>query len=149
MKYTPSTFWTALLLVIAVCALWYSSKATWALYSYYRTTEQVEVTVKDWTPVTSGRSQTLQAQYSYEYDGVLYEGSSILKDERFRNPWSAQERIKKLETETIKVWVDPSSPGYSQLVREFPYVTCAYAVALIGLFLYFFWLKRYCESLGR
>ena len=83
------------------------------------------------------------ATYAFTVDGVKTTGETIFSDRKFRNPSSADDRMKVMAKEAFDVYYDSKNPTHSSLENPFPTKDILYAISLFLLFLYFFGLGIY------
>lgn len=136
--------WQAFLLVITAVALWYTITAIFSYYSYSNLKSQTTTSSIQWETEEKSEDQfVLKANYTFEYKGTSYSGSTTLEDTPYRNEWAAEETIKELTSSNRKVWFNPQNPNHSSLIKKFPLKDSIYSAFLWGLILYFLWLGFY------
>jgi len=136
--------WQAFLFVAAAIALWFTITAVYHYYSYKNLNTQTLTSSLQWeVEEKSEEAFVLKAFYQFEFQGKSYPGNTVFEDTPYRNQWAAEEAIKEISNQNLKVWFDPQDPQHSSLQKKFPYKDSVYAIMLWGLILYFFWLGFY------
>lgn len=141
--------WTILLILTGALALWQAGTSAFALYSYGRLGSQAQVKITDWKSIPRGSKYAIQADYVYAYGGKKFTGSTQFGKPFHLNLNAAEERIKKISTTEWTAWIDPDQPAFSSLERHFPLRKTFYALCILGVFLYFVYLKFHLELLER
>ncbi|NGX38342.1 MAG: hypothetical protein K1000chlam2_01515 [Chlamydiae bacterium] len=141
--------WTILLFITGCLALWRCSVAGWDLWQYERLGPEVPASVTSWEMLPKGSQYALRATYSYEYGGKSWTGKTQLRKPYYLNRASAEGEIQKMSGMPWVVWVDADHPKCSSLEKHFPLRELFYAVCLLGIFLYFVYLKIHLELLSR
>lgn len=145
---SPSLLWTTLYTILGACTLWYSGLAIQEILSYRRLSETGSATLHHViVRPASHRGYSLQAEYSFEYDGQNYQGKSTVGTEYFRNRWVSEEKARELKGQTVLVWFNPKRPHQSGLQHAFPYRLCLYALLMLGLLGYAYGLRCYIRRL--
>lgn len=133
--------WLIFLSLFLVISGWFTFKAGRQVVGYLRCSEMIPAQIGQWGMEREGGAKFfLTAQYTYRFNGIEYAGRGRLSDRIYRNPWAAEVAIPGLEARSWSVWIDPSLPDQSLLVRNFPFKEISYALLLIGLFLYCSWI---------
>lgn len=134
--------WIILLGIVTVITLGYSGALSFKLYHYLVLTEKIPITSIRWSvhPFDTD-SYSPQADYTFHYQGKIYEGSTVWENERYPNPWAIEGPLTALAEQERFVWVEPRNPTFSTLRKEFPYKQCVSVTLLWGLVIYFFRLR--------
>jgi len=134
--------WLVLLVISAGIALWFSEIALIGVWKFTRLNTQAQATVSKWEirDLSSSRF-AVQAEYSYEVEGVAYVGKTIFENKQFLNRFAAASCIKLFEAKHWQAWYRESNPVLSSLEREFPQKQCLHALLTIGVFAYFYFAR--------
>ena len=138
-----------MLFITGCLALWRSSVAGWDLWQYARLGPEVPASVLSWEMVPKGSKYALRASYSYEYAGKSWTGKMLFGKPYHLNRASVEGEIKNMSGMPWVAWVDADHPKYSSLEKKFPLREVFYAGCLLGVFLYFVYLKIHLEFLSR
>ena len=141
--------WNILLILIGALALWRASVTSWDLWQYNRLGPEVQATVTALELVPKGSKYALRAQYSYSYGGTTYTQTMLLSKPYYFNKSSAEAEIQKMTGMPWIAWVDAKNPSFSSLEMKFPLRNTFYAACLIGILLYFIYLRIHVELLAR
>jgi len=141
--------WTILLIVSGALALWRGTEGVIDLYGYLRLGEEVEAEVTHWEMVPKGSKTALEATYSYEYQGKTYEGKTLLSKPYYLNKKAANEAIESGKGMAWIASIDATKPQVSSIDNRFPFTSVFYGVCLVGIFLYFLFLKLYTDHISR
>jgi hypothetical protein len=142
--------WLAFLAVIALIVVWFSAATTYDLYSYYIVNTQTFPTKVEWS--IKGKSSDryiLSAKYQYRIKNTLFEGETAFHAMTYKSPRAAEIKLAEHKKQEWAVWYSARNPENSTLLKLFPYKSCAYAVILWGLLLYFVWLGFYVGKAPR
>lgn len=89
-----------------------------AIHGYLRTADLVSAEARI-LKIDRGRGKVLSisADYSYDYDGTTYRSSNVAL---FRNRTPIYEALRSAHDSgrTHRVWIDPASPSYAVIDRE-------------------------------
>ena len=136
--------WQAFLLVILAASLWYSAIAVYKYYNYSHLEAKTAVSSIDWEiEEQSEEKYLIKGNYSFEFKGHSFSGTSDMTDMNYWNRWAAEQGVKEHSQKKWNVWFDPHDPHHSSLQKNFPIKECITAVFLWGLLLYFLWLGFY------
>lgn len=139
--------WLFLLIAVGIATAWYSGKAVYHLYSYYRLQNHTEATVTDWkVKEIKSDAFVLEATYFFRLKGEEILATDFLIDPIFRNHYAAEQSIPKFAKKSWIVWFDPTNPHYSSLQKKFPTKECWSAGMMLALATYFTWLGFYVGS---
>jgi hypothetical protein len=118
------------------------SLAAAALYGHWRLAARVHATVDHWKVVKkSSSAYSIRGSYHFDFQGKVYQGSSILSPPYHLNRLSAERAISPLKKRVWTVWVDPHHPQVSSLERVFPMKKIIYALVAFGVTLYFWFVE--------
>lgn len=124
---------TAYFLVTAAVDLW----------SYGKFEKKSIAVVDQWTIIEPSSSQfAIQADYSFTYQGKEQRGKTTFSKPYHLNRLSAEKQIKTYALQQWPVWVYPRHPEQSTLEHVFPLKKCLYSLMVLGIFLYFIYLKE-------
>jgi len=141
-------YWKILLFVTGGLALWWVTTASIDLWSYFRLASAAPAEVQKWEIVPKKSKYTLRASYTYMFDEKKWDGSTVFGKPYHLNKQSAEAEIKRLEGFKWTAWVDPDHPDRSSIDKSFPWRKSFYAVCLLGIFLYFVFLRIHVEHLS-
>lgn len=137
-------FWLALLSLLGIATSMYVLRCGYFIYCYWRLDATTPATSITWSFVEQGSSDyQLQADYSYQVNGVSYQGRDLPKTLHYENPWAANRKIEQILHHTPVLWYRASDPSVSALERFFPLKETLYTVCLIALLGYFLGLGYY------
>lgn len=139
--------WIAFLAVIALIVFWFSSLTLYKVYTYYSLSGQIPATQTEWKLEKLAEDRyALAAHYSYTVRGKDYKGETILRNRIFRNPFPAEEAIKKLKGKKWVIWYTPKMPAHSAIRKAFPLKELAYTGVMWVILIYFIWLGTYISK---
>ena len=141
--------WTFLLIVTGALALWRGTAGGLAYLDYQRLSTMVPGQVRNIEVVPKGSKYALLVAYSYGFQGKAYTKKTLLKKPYYLNRSSAESAEKNLKGMSWQVYVDPKNPGYSALESHFPLREIFYGICLLGVFLYFVYLRVHLELLAK
>lgn len=141
--------WRILFVILGGLALWRVGAVSLDLWSYYRLGPEVPAQVVHWDLIPKGSKYALKASYAYTYGGKKYEAATQFAKPYQFNRQAAEEEIKKMSGFQWTAWVDHDAPQVSSLEKNFPLKESMYAFCLLGIFLYFVYLKFHLELLSR
>ena len=86
----------------------------------------------------------IEAHYTYRVDGVSYQDHKVLTHPIFLNATSANMHLTRYwKEQDWSVWYNTNHPEVSSLQKLFPIKKLVSFLISLGVFLYFFWFKRY------
>ena len=133
-----------LLAIILASFSFYAISSLYHLHSYYSLTSMVKAQDLQWFVEELGSEDfRVGATYAFTVDGVKTTGETIFSDRKFRNPSSADDRMKVMAKEAFDAYYDAKNINHSSLENPFPTKDILYAISLFLLFLYFFGLGIY------
>jgi hypothetical protein len=142
--------WILFLVIFATVTLGYVGHALYRIYVYQSLQKHPPVTRIQWSiQELSDERFILNADYTFEVRGRTYTGKTAFRDKVYRNAWAAGQALAIYQTESWKVWYDPTNPRLSSLQKQFPYKECAYALILAALMVYFSGLYLRYSQMGR
>jgi hypothetical protein len=141
--------WKILFLVIGALALWRTVTASLGLWEYYRLGPEIPAKVTHLELIPKGSKYALEATFTYEYRGKTYTAKNVFRKPYYLNRASAEDQIQKMAGMPWAAYVDHSHPHYAALEKNFPLKESVYALCLIGIFLYFVYIRFHLELLAR
>lgn len=139
--------WLLLILMNLFGILWFSSTAGKEIYNYYTLSETTNVKEIHWfVERVSFDDYKVGAEYSYLVKNNLFEGKTLFKDKKFRNPLSADDELKVKANQEFLVFYDPTNLYHSSLQKSFPTKECVSITVLFLLLLYFIGLGIYAKK---
>jgi hypothetical protein len=134
--------WMTFFYLITLTATIYTIIASLDIYHYLRMSKIVIPNEVEWS-IKKFNEETFIPEGSYQFtlNGVTIVGKTSLQ-QRYLNPFAAQEAINKFIYLSPQVWFDPSNPQISTLEKTFPLKKSFYAGILWALVIYLFWLDR-------
>lgn len=141
--------WKILFLVIGALALWRVISASQGLWEYYRLGPEVAAKVTHWELIPKGSKYALEATFSYDYRGKSYSTRTVFAKPYYLNRGSAEQQIQKMSGMSWTGWVDADHPEYASLEKNFPLKETVYALCLLGILLYFVYIKFHLELLNK
>lgn len=135
--------WLLIFIFTGLAALWFSQSAIRQLWFFYQLKLSVPATVQEWTieEVTPDRF-ALSASYFYEFQEKSYSGKCVFQEPIYQNRYSAEADKILWEKLSWSAWMNPKQPKISSLQRLFPWKGTVYAIVTLGIFGYFFTLRR-------
>lgn len=141
--------WKILFLVIGALALWRTTTATIDLWQYHRLGPEVTAQVTSWELLPKRSKYALEASFTYDYRGKSYNSKTVFSKPYYLNRGSAEEQIQKMSGMKWNAYVDAGHPHYASLEKNFPLKESIYALCLIGILLYFVYIRFHLELLNR
>lgn len=125
-------------------ALWITFNTGIALHHYYVLSAHAPAQDLVWTIVPRDSEHYLfRATYTYTNRGATYTGTTTLPSPVYRNRWSAEQDLPKIERERHDAWYNPEHPASSSLYRTFPLKETMYGAVIWGVVAYFTGLAWY------
>ena len=112
------------------------------LWRYCRLEKKSIAKVEKWKIVKKGSKFAIQAYFSFETQGHTYQGKTTFAKPYHLNYLSAEKQIKTYTTRQWPVWYQESHPEHSSIERIFPFKKCLYSLMVLGVFLYFVYLRH-------
>ncbi len=141
--------WKILFLAVGALALWRAMTATLGLWEYYRYGPEVTAQVVHWELLPKGSKYAIEATFTYDFRGTSYTTRAVLAKPYHLNRGSAEQYIQKMSGMNWTAWVDADKPQYATLEKHFPLKETVYAVCLLGILLYFVYIRFHLELLER
>jgi len=141
--------WTFILILSGALALWRGTVGGLAYWNYQRLSTAVPGQVRSLQVVPNGSKYALQASYSYGFQGKTYAKKTLLAKPYYLNRSSAESAASQLKGMDWQVYLDPRKPSFSALDLHFPLKEVFYGICLIGVFLYFVYLRVHLEFLSK
>lgn len=117
--------------------------ACFDIWNYSRLQEKAAAQVYKWEIIEKSSSQfALKASYAFDYQGKIHQGKTLFSKPYHLNRLSAEKQINILNQRIWTVWVQPSHPEHSTLERVFPLKKCIYSLMVLGIYLYFVYLRQ-------
>ncbi len=117
------------------------------LWGYFRLEKKSIAKVEKWKVVEKGSSKfAIKAYFSFENQGRVYQGQTTFSKPYHLNRLSAEKQIKIYTAQQWPVWYQTKHPEHCSIDRVFPFKKCLYSLMVLGVFLYFVYLRhRYFE----
>jgi hypothetical protein len=132
---------TALILISSAAAIWFFFFYQ-ETHAYLSLSQRSRATISSWeVNEKSGSTFLLYATYSYDYEGVRYESSTLFKQPVFLDLPSAQKAILGLQGKPWAAWLNPREPNCPTLQRYFPFQEGIKATLCILVTIYFVFLR--------
>ncbi len=113
------------------------------LWAYLRLEKKSIAKVEKWRVIEKGSSKfAVKGYYAFEVQGKTYHGKTIFSKPYHLNRLSAEKQIKNYTTQQWPVWYQPSHPEHSSIELFFPFKKCLYSLMVLGVFLYFVYLRH-------
>ncbi|MBS0628666.1 MAG: DUF3592 domain-containing protein [Verrucomicrobia bacterium] len=141
--------WKILFVVVGSLALWRSATASLGLWEYYRLGPEVSAEIIQWELLPKGSKYAIEATFAYDYRGKNYTTRTVLGKPYHLNRGSAEHYIQKMSGMKWTAWVDADRPHYAALEKNFPLKQTVYAICLVGILLYFIYIRFHLELLAR
>ena len=117
------------------------------LWNYWKFEKKSMARVDRWMIIEKTPSQfAIKARYSFLYQGKEYDGKTTFSKPYHLNRPSAQKEMKAYASKPWPVWIRPSRPEQNTLQHRFPLKKCLYSLMVLGIFLYFVYLKEQTSS---
>lgn len=112
------------------------------IWTYSCLQEKAPAQVYKWKIREKSSSQfALKASYAFDYQGKTYLGKTRFAKPYHLNRLSAERQVNILKQKNWTVWVQPGHPEHSTLERLFPLKKCIYSLMVLGIYLYFAYLR--------
>lgn len=141
--------WRILLFITGGLALWWCFVASLSYWDYVRYGVETPAIISHFDINAKGSKFALRGYYTYVYDGKNFNGTSYLPKPYYLNRASAEREVEKMKGMHWNIWVDAKEPTASALKKLFPIKDIFYALCLIGVFLYFTYLRFHLTFLSR
>lgn len=141
--------WRILLILTGGLALWRGGDAALAYWDYSRYQVETPVKITAFEIIPKKSQFALKGIYTYNYGGKSFQGSSMLAKPYYLNRASAEMEAQKIQGMEWTVWVDAKKPSASALQKIFPLKSIIYAICLLGIFLYFVYLRFHLLLLSK
>ena len=126
-----------------ILAAYFLVTAALDLWRYGKFEKKSIAVVDQWTILEPSSSQfAIQAGYSFTYQGEEYRGKTTFSKPYHLNRLSAEKQIKTHALQKWPVWVYPRHPEQNTLEHRFPLKKCLYSLMVLGVFVYFIYLKE-------
>jgi hypothetical protein len=112
------------------------------LWSYFRLEKKSIAKVEKWKVVEKGSKFAIKAYFSFENQGRTHQGKTTFSKPYHLNHLSAEKQIKIYTTQQWPVWYQESYPEHCSIDRVFPFKKCLYSLMVLGVFLYFIYLRH-------
>lgn len=133
-----------LVVVLGLCALWFSGSSLWKATQYLRLSSSISPQAISWSvEEKSDERYLLHGNYTFMVNGKQFHGEDTLQSPFFLNPWATEQAIKNKSFDQPLVWYSAGNPHYSSLQKKFPLKECLSALILWGLVMYFYGLDYY------
>ncbi len=131
----------------------YISDALLDLYPYYSLNKSSQAEPIEWSVKEISEDSYLPyLKFSYEVNGVTYEGEaqiedrSLLNHRSYINRHAAEKAILSLSKQRRTVWFDSGNPSHYSLDKQFPWKKSVYASILLILLIYFVFLALFFKK---
>lgn len=141
--------WTLLLIFTGALALWRGGVGAFELYQYQRLATEVPAEVKQIEVVPKGSQYALEASYTYAFGSVAYAKAMLLPKPYYLNRASAEKAALDLQAMRWQAYLDPKEPRFSSLEPKFPLKSVFYGLCMVGVFVYFLYLRVHLELLSK
>lgn len=141
--------WVLLMIITGALALWRGVTGGVALWEYTRLSTAVPAHVEKIEVVSMGSKYALEVVYSYGFQEKTYTKKTLLRGPYHLNRSSAEKTANQIKGMQWLAYVDPTHPGRSALENVFPLREVLYGACLIGIFVYFLYLRIHLELLSR
>lgn len=141
--------WTILFIGLALATLWRAVPTVIKLWHYTRLEGEIPAYNVSFEVIPKKAKYALEGSYNYEYSGKAYQAKTLLAPPYHLNRPSAKEEIEKMQGLEWTAWVDPAHPEVSSLEKKFPWRDSFYTVCLLGLLIYFLYLRIHLQLLSR
>ncbi len=111
------------------------------IYRYISFSHQTKIEIIDYTLMSKRGRYHIQVLYSYRVKGREYFKKEVLP-EFYLNTYAAKESFEGDRAGYKGIWYNPSNPVKGSLVKAFPFNHGIRALAGIGIFIYFCYLKN-------
>jgi hypothetical protein len=135
-------FQLLLLSGVVLLALYFSYQSSKELYAYLPLQAKAPARVLQWEIEDVKGKFALQAAYSFEAQGKIWENSFRLLKPYYWNEPAAISSMKRLAKEEWSAWYDPKNPDHSALEKSLPIGLLFRTMICYGVLIYFFYLQR-------
>jgi hypothetical protein len=141
--------WVLMLVVSGGIALWFASGAIRGLWKFTYLDAKTSATVSKIEILDLSSSRfAIEADYTYQVQGVTYSGKTLFDTPRFLNHYAAENYVKAVETRPWETWYHKKTPSFSSLERDFPEKQCLQALITVGVFAYFYIARSMLSRMG-
>lgn len=135
--------WLVLCIGVGLVSAYFGGKTALASWNYLKMDSSVPAKVNEWKVIpTSGGKYSIQAEFEYQIEGETLKGLTLFTDPLFLNPNAAILTIKDWGNGAWLAWYDSDNVGNSSLEKSFPLNLLFRFILSLGVFIYFFWVKR-------
>ena len=116
---------------------YFSYQLVSAFQDYFPKTAQAGAIISRWEVKEMGGEFALKAIYSFEIQGKIWNGVSVLAKPWYWNEPAAVASLKTIAQEKWEVWFDPKNPAHSSLQKTFPTGLLCRTILCFVIFIYF------------
>jgi len=141
-------FWIIILAMLGIAMLWLGGKSSYRLYQYVWVYRQcAEAKIEAWSVQQRESNYGIYVHYTFSVKGVVCEGEGFVQGCQFPNPWVAKSVMERLQNKHVdlRVWYNPKDCSKNVVEKSFPWKDCVYFMILVGIYVYFIFLRRYVE----
>jgi len=134
-------FWLSFLIIVSGIILWFAAMAALQVRYYLQLSGSSPAHIERfWAQEVGADAFEIWAKYTYRVDDKEYRDTDALSRLGFRNRFAAEAAVEEMEDKTWIAWYKPSDPSKSELDKLFPVKDVFYAVLLIIVGIYLWWL---------
>src|SRR3990167_6430839 len=134
---TQKAFIFSLLIFGLAISGYFSFLLVETLFEYYPLKKQAETRISRWEIKEMEGSFALKAFYSFETQGKIWNGTTLLSKPWYLNEPSALLALKGKAKEEWLAWFNPKNPEHSSLEKVFPIGLLVRVLICYGVFIYF------------
>ncbi|MBF8262974.1 MAG: hypothetical protein HW387_639 [Parachlamydiales bacterium] len=137
---SKKTIYYALIALAALVSLYFWTMASRILFANHFLNRTAAARVIQWEVEEISSDQfAIKACYSFEIDGRVYHGNTLLAKPYYLNPPSAVAALKEKAklSEPVTAWYRASDPTQSSLEKHFPLGLLLRALLASAVFIYF------------
>ena len=142
-------FWAVLVVLTALVSVWFFGVATHKLWRYFSLNAQTKAEVYEWVVVEESSSKFVVASaYRFQVKERGYKGKTYFADPYYLNAESAENSIKRMGKKEWDVWYNSKDPTDNSLQKMVPFKVCIQFILVLGVGIYFFFLKDFLIRSG-
>ncbi len=139
--------WIGIFSLLLVVFLFFFVKAGKQVGEYLSLNTQTRALVENWQIIRKAEdSFAIEVSYQFYVKDREFVGKTEFIKPYFPNEESARKAIQKLSLQPWAVFFHKENPEKSSLQRKFPFQGCIHAFLVLGLLVYFVFLKKWLEK---
>lgn len=138
-----------LVIVTALISVFFLGKASVGVSDYFSLDRKARAFPEGWKiEDRDSSSYAILVSYHFFVEKERFEGQIEFAKPYFLNKEFAEKAVKKLSSQSWEVFFSEKDPLKNSLQREFPFKLCIHAFLILGVLVYFIFLKKWTMRLG-